>query len=784
MPASHITDKVCRAYGFGIRPIRLLFAVLFFPILFSPYLHGATADYVSSAVCAGCHQTEYKKWQGSHHDWAMKPATAATVLGDFNNARYSHQGVTTTFSTINDQYFVETQGADGKHQVFKIAYTFGVEPLQQYLIGFPDGRYQALTIAWDSRPQGQGGQRWYQLMPNDLGLPGESLHWTGAYYNWNSRCAECHTTGFEKNYSMATDSYNSQWAEGNVGCESCHGPGSTHSADPSKPLPVDYSQQLQWVIAEGASIANPIGDPHEGSKTEIESCAGCHSLRRKISGNSINNAAGEAGDFLDHFVPSGLRQNIYHSDGQIQDEVYVYGSFMQSKMSQYGVRCSNCHDPHSQALKAQGNDVCASCHAPEAYNTAKHHFHKALDAKEGQCVSCHMAATVYMGVDARRDHSMRVPDPILADSIGAPNACNSCHADQTPAWAGSAISSWLKQERSATGERGKNKATEGKPIEQAKGEIRHYGEAIYAARIGQQGADQALMGVATDGRINHIARSTSLTLLKDYPNQKSYQTAQAALRDRNPLVRLSALSTLEFLPPEQRWRDISPLLVDHVKAVRLEAVRLLLPSSNPVHRQELQKYLPDYMASLRVNEDSPNGQLNLGQAYLSQGLYPQAEQAFKHALRLDQLNGAAFVSLADSYRMQGREAEALRVLTEGANQITENAALLHGLGLAQIRNQQAEIALDSLRRAALLAPGNSRFSYVYAIALNGFGRTPKALQVLNKARSLHQSDRDILLALVTINRDAGNLLEAKSMAKVLVSLFPNDSAAKQLLNTL
>ena len=754
-----------RPHGSVPPPNQVSFAVLVFSIALSLGFYAEADSYIGSEACAGCHQPEFKKWQGSHHDWAMKPASAATVLGDFDNASYTHQGVTSTFSTIDGEYFVNTQGADGKHQTFKIAYTFGVEPLQQYLIGFPDGRYQALTVAWDSRVQVQGGQRWYQLMPNDLGLPGESLHWTGAYYNWNAQCSECHTTGLEKNYSMAANSYDSQWAESNVGCESCHGPGSAHSTDPSKQLPVDYSQQLQWVIAEGTNIANPVGDPHEGSKTEIESCAGCHSLRSKISDNSINNAGSAAADFLDHFVPSDLRQNIYHSDGQIQDETYVYGSFMQSKMSQRGVRCSNCHDPHSQELKAEGNSVCTGCHAPAAYNTTKHHFHQALESEEAQCVSCHMPTTVYMGVDARRDHSMRVPDPRLSASLGAPNACNSCHTDETPAWAGSAISSWLKHGRLPENDD-------------------HYGKAIYAARSGQQEADQALMAVASNITNNNIARSTALRLLQDHPSQESYEAAQAGLRDGDPFVRLGALRALEFLPPEQRWQDISPLLNDKVKALRLEAVRLLLPSQNKAHRQQLKEYLPHYMAALQVNEDSPSGQLNLGQAYLAQGLYPQAELAFKHVLTLDQYNVAGFINLADCYRTQGREAEALQTLEQGIDRIAGDAALLHALGLAQIRSRQPDRALDSLKQAAQLAPEDSRYSYVYGIALNSRGQAELALEILNDSRNLHQRDRDILWALATINRDAGNIQEAKAMARELVMLFPGDNAAKQLLKTL
>lgn len=690
----------------------------------------------------------------------MREASVDTVLGDFNNTSFSHQGLTTSFTSQDGKYYVRTQGADGNHKTFKIAYTFGVEPLQQYLIGFPDGRYQALTVAWDSRPAEQGGQRWYQLMPNDVGQPGESLHWTGVYYNWNTQCAACHSTGLQENYSQQSNGYNTSWAEINVSCESCHGPGSAHSKNPNASLPVDYSPQLQWIIGEGADIANPTGDPHAGSKTEIESCAGCHSRRLKISADSVNNHQ-PGSELLDHYRPQTLRQDLYHADGQIQGEVYVYGSFIQSKMHQRGVRCSNCHEPHSLELKAPGNAVCASCHSPETYNSPKHHFHQPANSPGAQCVNCHMPSTVYMGVDGRRDHSMRVPDPQLTGKTDAPNACISCHQDKTNDWAGGAISSWLKL----------------KPNSNAQ-QSRHYAEAIFAGREQQKGASQQLIDLATDPGINSIARATALGLLQNYPSQESYQTAREQLSNKDPMVRLGALETLEFLQPQQRWADISPLLKDPVKAVRLEATRLLLASHSSLSSTNIE----EYMDTLLLHTDRPDGQLNLASAYMAQGLYRQADEAYQHALKLDPLNIAAINNYADSLRAQGQHQQALDLLTEGNKLLPNNAVLLHALGLAQVRSQQP--ALESLRRAAQLAPGNSSYSYIYALGVHGEGDAEQAVDILSRALINNPKDRDLLIALVTINRDRGELGQARAFARQLVAAYPNDSSAQRLLKYL
>jgi predicted CXXCH cytochrome family protein len=729
------------------------------------------AAYLGTAQCAGCHKQELVQWQGSHHDWAMKAATADTVLGDFNNATFTHQGARSTFTRKDGAFYVNTQGAGGEYQTFKIDYTFGVEPLQQYLVKFDDGRMQALTTAWDSRPIEQGGQRWYQLIPNDIGGPGDSFHWTGTYFNWNTRCAECHSTGLEKNYSMTTDTFATTWSEVNVACESCHGPGSDHidwarsnNQSDNNGLQVQYSKQLNWVIAEGMSIASPQGDPHKVATTEIESCAACHSRRSKISSAPINNYYGDK-TFLDHYQLQTLEQGLYHADGQIEDEVYVYGSFLQSKMHQRGVTCSNCHNPHSLELKAEGNALCAGCHAPQTYDTPKHHHHQQANSTGAECVNCHMPATVYMGVDARRDHSMRVPRPDITAQIGAPNACNMCHTDRATDWSASAIESWL-----------------GKKV--SKPELA--AQAIYAARTNAPDANQQLIDLANNATINELARATALGLLENYPNISSYNTAQQQLKSDKPLLRIGALNALAFLPLQQRWQDISPLLNDPVRAVRLEATKLLMGIAglDSTQQANLDGHIERYIEALMVNADMPNGQLNLAAVYLAQGSYQNAEQAYQHALKLDPQSVLARLNLADLYRIQGQETKALKQLLQAQAANANNATVLFSLGLAQIRGKQIASALISLEKASGLAPEISRYSYVYGIALNGQGRSQEALQVLTRALTGDSQNRDLLFALTTINRDLGRLEDARIFAQRLVSAFPEDRAALQLRDAL
>lgn len=193
-----------------------------------PGLATEPGGYAPAEGCKGCHAEQAKDWSQSDHTWALRDATLQNVLGDFRNVRFVDAGSETRFFRKAGKFLVNTEGADGKAQDFEIRYTFGHYPLQQYLVAFPGGKLQALTVAWDSRPKAQGGQRWFSLYPGQRFKPGDSLHWTGRYQNWNAMCADCHSTNLQKHYDDRTDTFASTWHEQTVGCQGCHGPAQAH----------------------------------------------------------------------------------------------------------------------------------------------------------------------------------------------------------------------------------------------------------------------------------------------------------------------------------------------------------------------------------------------------------------------------------------------------------------------------------------------------------------------------------------------------------------------------
>ncbi|WKT62023.1 tetratricopeptide repeat protein [Microbulbifer thermotolerans] len=655
-----------------------------------------------------------------------------------------------TFYRENDAYFVRTHGPDGAPRDYRIAYTFGVHPLQQYLIEFPDGKLQAFSIAWDSREKSEGGQRWFHLHPDEPIAYGDELHWSGINYNWNFMCADCHSTGLQKNFNLATQKYNTEWAEIHVGCEACHGPGSRHlnwAQNPdlslgNKGLSVSYSKRRQavWTMDTESGIAT-LKEPVE-TQREIETCAQCHARR------AASFPGAQAGDpFLDHFNPALLQEDLYHADGQINGEVFVYGSFLQSRMYAAGVTCSNCHNPHSLRLNAEGNGVCTQCHLPAKFDTSEHHFHPA-GSTGAQCVNCHMPAKTYMQVDARRDHSFRKPRPDLSDKLGTPNACSGCHRDMPVAWAAEVLKEHF-----------------GSPKE------RHFGEAIYAGRHGLPGAEDQLVALILDTSQPAIARATATSLLTRYLSPASLQLLQTIAQSDEPLLNLGIAQSLESVSPQLRPSLAIPLLYSDHRVIAAMAANslsgLVTRDYPPAVQNQFNRAMKDYLESETFNADRPESLSNLAALHAQRGNRKQAEAFYRRALTVAPFYTPAYVNLADVYRTEGREREAEILLRQALNKVRARSPVEHALGLSLVRQKRLSDALPHLRRAAEGQPGSPRYIYVYAIALNDSGNPQQAIAVLEQGLKRFPGNREILGGLVALLRSQGNLSLAEQYQEQL-----------------
>jgi predicted CXXCH cytochrome family protein len=731
------------------------------------------ATYVGRPACGQCHQQVAERWRGSHHDLAMQPATDASVAGDFNNARFTYAGVTSTFFRRDGKFAVRTDGPDGALRDYEVAYAFGTSPLQQYLIQLPDGRVQALGIAWDTRPQAQGGQRWFHLYPGQNVTWRDELHWTRPSQNWNHMCAECHSTGVRKNYDAHTRRFATTYAEVNVACEACHGPGSNHVAWARKEgdwrpldggtrgLAITFETRKAVTWAINPQTGNAQRTPPARAALEVETCGRCHARRGQFSEDYVHGRP--LGDT--HRVAL-LEDRLYYPDGQIRDEVYEYGSFLQSKMFHAGVTCSDCHDAHSGTLRAPGSQVCLGCHAGQKYQAPTHHFHPAA-SRGADCIGCHMPSTTYMVVDPRHDHSFRVPRPDLSVTLGVPNACSRCHADRPAKWAADTVESWY------------GRAPRGH---------QRYAGALQAAAIGGPGAASLLAAVARDGTHPAIARATALSRLGAFLSPEVLELARASLRDGDPLVRRAAVEALEGVDPARRVELLAPLLDDPVRGVRMEAARALAgtprDSLSEARRGALDRGLAEYVAAARFNADRPESHASLALLYLTQDRVPEAETALRASLEVDPRFVPAAVNLADLYRATGRDVQGERVLRTALAQNTRSAATHHALGLWLVRQQRMTEALAELEAAARLGPENARYGYVYAVALKGTGRATQAMATLARVLARHPYDRDTLSALIAYSRERGDARQALGYARRLAELEPSSARLRELIERL
>jgi predicted CXXCH cytochrome family protein len=735
----------------------------------------APLAFVGSDTCAQCHPAETKLWRASQHKQAMDHATDTSVLGDFNEAGFDYYGVHSRFLRKDGKFFVETDGPDGKLATFEVKYTFGLDPLQQYLIEFPDGRLQALSIAWDSRPKEQGGQRWFHLYPNEEIKHDDILHWTKLNQNWNFMCAECHSTGVRKNYDAANDRFATSFAEISVGCEACHGQGSRHVAwarsqqswfgkteDPAKGLLVRFDERRDVVWRLDAKTGNARRNFTPALvRREVETCGRCHARRGEFSEDWVPGRS-----LSDTHAVAPLGRGLYHADGQMLDEVYNYGSFKQSKMFAAGVTCGDCHEPHAAKLRAPGDGVCLQCHAADQYAAATHHHHEAVSPPLA-CASCHMPERTYMVVDRRHDHSFRVPRPDLSAKLGTPNACNDCHGDKTAEWAASTIERWHGPNRKG---------------------LQNYAEAFHAAWNGSSDAAALLGKIAADPSVPSFARASALTELAPRLSPANIGLARAGLSDPDPMVRIGALDMLERVPAHQLWPLVSPLLSDSNRGVRIRAAALLaaMPSaSQPApDRERFERAAAEFITAQRLNADRPQARSTLGNFYARRGLATDAEAEYKAALRLSPQFTPAAINLADLYRQLGRDGEGENVLRAAIATSPRDAGLHHALGLALTRLKRTDEAIAELHRAAEIEPDRARYSYVYAVALHSAGRGDEAMTVLKQILVRHPDDRDTLLALISFTRDAGDFGTALAYAERLARVAPDDPDVAALIESL
>lgn len=723
------------------------------PVARSP----ASYALVDESPCAGCHQPQFKSWQGSHHHLAMQAATDATVLADFSGSTFKDQNGSSRFFREQGKFLIETTGPAGKPEVFEVTHTFGVEPLQQYLLALPGGRLQAFTLVWDTEKK-----KWFSLHAREKIDSQDELHWTKPAQNWNFMCAECHTTGLKRNYDAASNSYRTQWQALGVGCQSCHGPASQH---------LDWAQGHQKKDGKGSGFM--AGLAQADSTTVLDTCGRCHSRRAPLGDGYVHGRR-----LADDYQVSLLGADRYHVNGAIMDEVFEYGSFVQSKMFMKGLNCADCHDPHSGQTRLPGKALCASCHnatAPAArpgidtatlkkknYDSSEHHHHQP-GTPGSACVDCHMPGKFYMGNDFRHDHAFSIPRPDLSKELAVPDACQQCHQDKGPAWAAGRIRQW----------RGSG-ASDSKPS-------MTFGQFMKILREGGDQASPMLLQITKDRSFPPIQRVTALLEAGRYPGAAARQAVQSGLADPDPLVRQGALQALGVFPPQEQIRLAAVLLRDPVRVVRMGAARQLNAYAAELgpYRQDWQNAMNEYEISQASLAERPESHASLASVYQERGQGAEAWQSMENALRLDPDFSAMLIMKSEMLGAQGDHAAAEKLLRDALQRRPRAAELQHALGLALVRAGDLAAALPALQRAATLAPQVSSYGYVHAVALYDSGRKAQALAELEGVLRRDRSNRDAWIAAIRYRQQAGDTAGAQLLARRLWQINPYDPALQQ-----
>jgi tetratricopeptide (TPR) repeat protein len=718
-------------------------------------------QFVGSEQCKDCHLPEYENWQGSHHDLAMDVANPDSVRGDFEDTEFTLNGITSRFYRRDGRYWVYTNGPGGEMGEFEITHTFGWAPLQQYLVPFPGGRLQTLPIAWDTEKE-----TWFYVPLDQDVSPDDWLYWTNAAQNWNGMCAQCHSTNLQKNYDPETDTYDTTWSDIDVGCEACHGPGSLH---------------VKW--AGMPDMARPERDNFElAQKTSdlssvelVEQCAVCHSRR-----SSMGDVDHTETELLDTFLPSLLDEGLYHADGQILDEVYVYGSFIQSKMFDRDVKCSDCHDVHSVERVLEGNELCLQCHREAQYDSYQHHFHK-QEGEEGeaivssedevlwevgtgaQCEQCHMPGRYYMGNDYRPDHSFRVPDPKLAAETDSPDACLRCHADEDTEWSQAKILEWY-----------------------GPGDRAHYGQILFRARSGDAGSADELAALAGDDLYPVNVRATALSLLaNNFPGNVAARAVDLASVDEQALIRRTAVSVLQHPDGRVLAKSLARALHDPVKTVRTEAAsRLVGELSEHLDIPEKERFgevLEEYRQAMRYSADFAFGRYNLGNMHNSLGEPDLAIEQYENAIRIDSEFYPAKANLALLYNQMGDNERAEQLLREVVNTQPELYDMAYSLGLLLVEMQRPAEALEFLARASDGMPGRSRIHYNLGLLYQQQGDVIRAEQKLVQALSLEPDNLDFQYGLADHYVKRGLFQQAVPIVEAMIRTHPDQQIGMQMM---
>lgn len=697
----------------------------------------AAATEQKSVTCQACHAEIFAAWSNTDHALANRPVEKNRDQTAFMPARTIEDGKSRFDVSWTDKGPTMVE-RDGENRIeHHPEFVLGNLPSHQMLLPAAGGRWQPTDLAWDPAKT-----EWFNVFGQEGRHRGEWGHWTGRGMNWNSMCAHCHMTGFEKGYDAATDTFASTWVEHGVGCIQCHGP-----------MPADHNRT-------GSAYKAPAGAWTHDRQRAMQTCAPCHAR------NELLTTTFQPGDaYHDHHrmaLPS--QPLIYYPDGQQRDEDFNWTSVLLSRMGHAGVTCMDCHDPHTTKtiLPVENNALCMQCHAAPGRMNAKiidptAHSHHAEGSTGNRCVECHMPTTNYMVRSPRHDHGWLKPDPLLTKELDIPNACSRCHTDQTVDWAIQKADAWY-----------------GEKLDSRQ---RARARAVAGAQANRNDASARLLALLKDEDIP-AWRATFMELSMPYAAQPEVTPVlRAGLTDPDPLVRAAAARALAGLPEARAW--LRPLLQDPVRLVRLDAAWTLADELVP--GSAVEKEMQEYLA---VAGDQPAGQVRLGQHLANVGRLDEAEAAVRKAIPWDPYSSAIHENLGLIQQAAGRLGDAATSFYRAGQIDGRDGAIMLRAGLAYAEAGRLTEAETALREAVRRDPQLHRAWYNLGLLLAQTNRPIDAIAMLFEAEKTGPGQADYPYALATLYWKVGDRTAARQALERTLAIDPNHEQARGMLESL
>ena len=395
------------------------------------------AAYVEREVCASCHESEMAALARLDHDLAMQEATAETVLGDFDAPSFSHGRCDLALLQARRQVLRHHRRAGRRARRLRDPLHLRRLPAATVSDRLPDGRLQALASPGTRGPKIRAASAGSISTPTRSSRPAIRCTGPGSTRPGIS-CAPSAT----RPSCTRTTMRRGQLRDG-LGRDRRRLRGLPWSRLGSRCLGGAAAELAAWgkggddgsrstSTSARASTGRSIRDRQRRAQRAADQRQGARDLRHLPLPQRQDRRRLAPGPAAPRDpLPALLQPGLFEADGKMLDEVYNYASFRQSKMFTRGVTCSDCHEPHSLELRAEGNGVCYQCHDEAKYDVVAHHHHAEGSPARAAGVS-HAGAHVHGGRPAPRSRLSR-PAAGPVGALWRPNSCNDCHADQDAA---------------------------------------------------------------------------------------------------------------------------------------------------------------------------------------------------------------------------------------------------------------------------------------------------------------------------------------------------------------